>query len=193
MQNLKEYWKDVIEYEDTYEVSSLGNVRRKSDAIYHKSRRNKLLTPQKLKGYLAVDLCKNNKRERFTIHQLVGRAFNIIPKYGCFINHKDGNKHNNSVDNLELCTYSENNTHAYQTGLKPVNGKTTKYKGVSIKAKKRQRKDGTWWEASYYVAQITLNGKKHYIKQCTTELEAAKAYDQFIDDNNITTHFKNFA
>lgn len=195
MQNsLNEIWKDVVDYENVYEVSNLGNVRRHLKATYHKTKAG-LPTSQRLNrlGYLTVCLSYKNKSQVKTVHQLVAAAFLPNFKYGDVVNHIDGNKQNNRVDNLEKSTASKNNQHAYQTGLKPVNGKRTTYKGVSIGYKRRQRKDGSWWVGTYYIAKITINSKKIYIGQSPSELEAAKMYDKYIDDNNITTHSKNFA
>lgn len=195
MQNsLNEIWKDVVDYENVYEVSNLGNVRRHLKATYHKTKAGNI-TSQRLNklGYSIVCLSYKNKSQLKTVHQLVAAAFLPNFKYGDIVNHIDGNKQNNRVDNLEKSTPSKNNQHAYQTGLKPVNGKRTTYKGVSVGYKRRQRKDGSWWVGTYYIAKITINSKKIYIGQSPSELEAAKMYDKYIDDNNITTHSKNFA
>ncbi len=72
------------------------------------------------KGYLQVTLCKNGKRVTKLIHVLVAEAF--IPnnnKRLNQVNHKDGNKRNNSVDNLEWCDNRQNQLHAWRTGLQP--------------------------------------------------------------------------
>ena len=67
-------------------------------------------------------LSNGNKREDF-LHRLVGEAFILNPLNNPCINHKDGNKLNNHVDNLEWVTYSQNNKHAYSIGLKQGAGK----------------------------------------------------------------------
>lgn len=70
------------------------------------------------KNYAQVTLVKNGKRFLFLVHRLVATAFLKNPKnYPC-VNHKDGNKAHNSINNLEWCSYSHNNQHARDTGLR---------------------------------------------------------------------------
>lgn len=64
-------------------------------------------------------LDKNNKSKSELVHILVAKAFIENPYNKPTVNHKDGNKHNNCVDNLEWATYSENNKHAVEKGLRP--------------------------------------------------------------------------
>lgn len=94
-----EQWKPIKDYEGLYEVSDAGKVRSL------KFGKVKELSPgDKGNGYLFIDLCKEGKRKRFFIHRLVVQAFiSEIPK-GLVVNHKDENKQNNNVDNLEICT-----------------------------------------------------------------------------------------
>lgn len=72
-------------------------------------------------GYLSVTLYNVYGRKRFNIHRLVALAFIPNNNNSYCVNHKDGNKHNNCVDNLEWCTSSENNLHALQNGLRLKN------------------------------------------------------------------------
>lgn len=62
-------------------------------------------------GYLQIKLCKNGKRKIFTIHRLVAETFIPNPDNLLCINHKDENKENNRVENLEWCTYEYNNNY----------------------------------------------------------------------------------
>ena len=66
------------------------------------------------RGYLFVQLCVNKKIMRRYIHRLVAEAFISNPQHKETVNHIDGNKKNNNIENLEWCTYSENNAHAYK-------------------------------------------------------------------------------
>lgn len=123
MRGEEEVWKDVIGYEGTYQVSSFGNVRSISrnhaGVIKH---RVKLLS-QKISncGYVRVTFFKNWIRKDSSVHRLVATAF-IGNGEGFEVNHKDGIKTNNCVENLEWCTQSINTLHAYRTGLmKPPN------------------------------------------------------------------------
>ena len=101
-------WKDVIGYEGVYQVNNIGEVKRVS--------KNKLLTPYvgvKSKGYIYVKLCMNNVRCKKALHRVVAEAFIPNPLNKPEVNHKDGNKSNNCVDNLEWCNRSENEQHSY--------------------------------------------------------------------------------
>lgn len=119
-----EKWLPVVGYEGYYEVSDLGNVRsvrydNQGVVIY-----SRLLKPSiKARGYLGVVLSKQSNTSNHLIHRLVATAFlsNLgnLPE----VNHKDGNKCNNTVSNLTWCTSSENLQHAYDTGLKYKDGK----------------------------------------------------------------------
>ena len=93
-------------------------VSRSGDVISrykHKEKHLKVFTTDK--GYMYVKLWINNKTRAAFIHRLVATAYIPNPDNKPDVNHKDGNKHNNSVENLEWVTKSENMIHAYQTGL----------------------------------------------------------------------------
>lgn len=118
-------WKEIPGFEGRYEVNEHGEVYSKNrTCITRRGSRytikGRILKPNKIKnGYLVVYLSKNNTNYPCYIHRLVAEAFIPNPNRLPAINHIDGNKENCSVDNLEWVTYSENNQHAYDTGLKP--------------------------------------------------------------------------
>ena len=127
-----EKWKDIEGYENSYEVSNLGRVRSK-ERTRKFGRATKTFEPKVLKqsedkdGYYRVNLSKDGKKKRFFIHRLVATAFIENNDDKPVINHMDGNKKNNVVDNLEWCTRSENDLHAFDLGLrKPTDGGTSK-------------------------------------------------------------------
>lgn len=111
MQN--EIWKDILYYEDKYQVSNLGNVKSLNFNRSGKSRN--LKTCLRDGHYLSVDLSKNNKRVTYFVHKLVSNAFLGISKLQ--VNHKNGIKTDNKLENLELVTRSENMQHATKMGL----------------------------------------------------------------------------
>lgn len=125
---MKEIWKNVNEYEELYQVSNLGNVKRIRFINFRSNYlKNKLLKPIKHKnGYLVVGLTKNGKTKIKAIHRLVAQTFIDNPKNKKYVNHIDGNKQNNKVDNLEWCTPSENQKHAYKLGLQKVSERQRK-------------------------------------------------------------------
>ena len=101
-----EIFKDIKGYEGLYQVTNFGNVWSLN---YYRSGKPKLLKPGKTKnGYLLVSLYKNRKRKSFKVHRLVAEHFIPNPDNLPEINHKDENKENNSVDNLEYCTHEDN-------------------------------------------------------------------------------------
>ena len=98
-------WKTIIEY-DKYEVNSLGEIR-------HKNRKH-ILSPRKNSsgyGYVAFNI--NGQRKNFAIHRIVANAFIPNPNGYTEINHKDYNRLNNCVENLEWVSSSQNKQHAY--------------------------------------------------------------------------------
>jgi len=111
-----EIWKDVIGFEGLYVVSNFGNIRSVrwfSKGAYLKGNVTR-------DGYSQVLLCKHGKPKMFYRHKIVAAAF--IPNTNNYpqINHIDGNKLNNLVENLEWCTRSMNQKHAIRTNLQPL-------------------------------------------------------------------------
>ena len=111
---MEEIWKDIEGYEGLYEVSSYGRVRSLGQFVNHNYggyayRKGRILKPGLgSKKYLSVTLSKNGIQKQYSVHRLVAQAFipniNNLP----IINHKDENKLNNCVDNLEWCDYKYN-------------------------------------------------------------------------------------
>lgn len=107
---MTEVWKDIKGYEGLYEVSNLGYVRRKSN--------KKDLKPwHNYKGYMKVALCKNGEKYEKFIHRLVAETFINNPDNLPQVNHINGNKDHNYVENLEWCTCKENIKHSYEHNL----------------------------------------------------------------------------
>ena len=114
-----EIFKDIVGYEGLYQVSNKGNIK----TLVSRYKGIDILTPGiTTAGYKIVTLCKNKKRETVTIHRAVCIAF--LGNKNLCVNHKDGDKTNNNLENLEWVTYKENTQHAMKNGLIKFN--TTK-------------------------------------------------------------------
>lgn len=156
-----EIWKDIPGYEGLYKISNKQRVRSiNRDIIYSNGVKHhtigKILKPQKNKqGYLFVILTKNNKPSAKYIHQLMAKVFIPNPNNLLFINHKDENKSNNSIENLEWCTISYNNNYGTRTQKtrKKICQYTTDYKLIKI------------WDG-IRVASRVLNISSQQISQC---------------------------
>ena len=95
---MKEKWKKIENYPN-YLISNYGNI--------YSTKSNKILKPKIDKqGYLHIGLYSNNKRKFFLVHRLVADHF--LPTKDLEVNHKNGDKSNNSVKNLEWCTPKQN-------------------------------------------------------------------------------------
>ena len=163
-----ENWRPVVGFENYYEVSDLGNVRRK------KSGRLRKIDFAPI--YPTILLSVNGVHTTIRVHRLVAEAF-LPPIEGKnHVNHKDGNHKNNRLDNLEWCTQRENNLHAYRVLHRrpPLLGRTPpnrKVKGQDVVVFYELNKNGMTTDdigAMYGVCGSTV--RKHirkYKSVCT--------------------------
>ena len=112
---MKEIWKDIKGYEGMYKISNFGRIKSlermvKSNNNNYRKIKEIILKQRKDKyGYYKVSLNKDSKSKLYFVHRLVAQAFISNPNNYLCINHKDENKENNEVNNLEWCTVKYNN------------------------------------------------------------------------------------
>lgn len=163
---MKEIFKRIDDYPN-YEVSNFGNVR----SIKSK----KILKPFiSNPGYLIVSLCNKGTVRKFPNHRLVAKAFLIPQNNDTIVNHKDGIKTNNKLDNLEWSTFAKNNKHSYDRGLNiPKYGENnfaTKISSDIILEIKKLSKEGLSFNkisklyniSAPYVGQIVKGKRRKY-------------------------------
>lgn len=126
----REIWVDIDGYEEMYQVSNIGRIKS------FRNKQEKILVPTyNPKGYKTITLC-NSKKTMFVIHRLEGIAFIPNPENKATINHEDGIKTNLLLTNIFWNTYSENNFHAFRTGLRVAPYSTLGKKGKDSKRSK---------------------------------------------------------
>lgn len=117
-----EIWKSIPDYEGIYEVSNLGRIKGLARFVNSKDGgkrplREQIIKPHIDKGYFRVNLWKQQKIKRIAIHILIAKAFIPNHENKQQVNHKNGIKTDNSIENLEWVTLSENIIHAYKEKL----------------------------------------------------------------------------
>lgn len=175
MNNTKEIWKIIEDYPD-YMVSNKGRVKSMARIVnYSNGGGEHLLEDIIMKGrinnmgYWQISLFKNKKPKTKTIHRLMGIAFVPNPKNNPEINHINGIKHDNRIENLEWTTRSGNATHACKIGLMgkeethPMatinNGEVLAIKQLLRYSKISKVKIGEMFGTSNYVIDKINNGK----------------------------------
>jgi hypothetical protein len=147
----KEEWAEIINYEN-YEVSNLGNVRNKKTGRILKSC-NKI-------GYCIIGLCIHSKIKTFSVHRLVAEAFIPNPEKKAHVNHKDKNKLNNNVKNLEWNTPLENNIHR-SSGVIQNSNQNMKIYRVNLETNEKLEKYNSIEEAGKWTFQQGLAKNLH--------------------------------
>ncbi|MFQ3543519.1 NUMOD4 domain-containing protein [Halobacillus rhizosphaerae] len=117
-------WKPVVGYEGIYEVSNTGLVRTSNNKTTYSIRHGKRVWKQRiLRQKVSKDNCcrvclwKNKEEKTFLVHRLVAFSFLPLIEGKEYVNHIDGNRLNNNLDNLEWCNHTENNNHAFDNKL----------------------------------------------------------------------------
>ena len=165
---MEEIWKEINGFEKLYMVSNTGKVKR-----VDKNKKLKLYT-NKNNGYIYVNLSGNGKNKVLRVHKIVAEAF--IPNKNKYkvINHKDGNKQNNRVDNLEWCTQKQNINHAknilkidFSKGIEKMHEKNKK---------KIIRNDGKIYKSIKEAKKDLGNMNAHICEVCKGKLKTTCGY-----------------
>lgn len=175
---MEEVWEDIKGYEGLYQISNLGKVKSLARKRYcgHKYSKPQLRKGRILKqhydylGYKRVRLSKNQKTKTLTLHRLLAINFIENPYNKPNINHIDGDKSNNDLNNLEWCTQKENVQHSYELGLSKAR------KGEDNNKSKLKVKD---------VKEI-----RRLHKQKMTQTDIAKMFDVSIANISEIVNFK---
>lgn len=118
-----ENWKPIPNYEGIYEVSDAGQVKRIAGGS-NNAKPGRILRPGPRAGYLYVQLCRHGHVNHQAIHRLVIEAFVGPISEGLQVNHKNGVRGDNRLENLEIMTASQNHLHSFrELGRKPSGGR----------------------------------------------------------------------
>ena len=150
-----EIWKNIPKYEGLYQASPRGNIK----SLY----RNKILRYEISKnGYCQVMLCKNKRQKLLYVHRLVAMTYLNNFNEKLQVNHKDGNKQNNNINNLEMVTCKENIQHSFKNKLQVIK---------SGKENHLYNRYGQYANKSKPIYQFDLEG--NFIKQwnCQKDVE----------------------
>ena len=151
---IKEIWKDKKDYEGHYQVSNFGRVK---SIKFGKERIMNLVTDKY--GYLYVNLYKNNIKKAYFVHRLVAEAFLPNPNNLPCVNHKDEDKSNNIVSNIEWCDVKYNTNY----------GASLEKRAFNSRRNKRIGKSNTNGKRSKPVLQYTLDGQ--FVKEWSSTME----------------------
>ena len=170
-----EIFKDIQGYENLYKVSNYGNIK----SLFRGEDRAIILKTSIVCGYVSFGLWRGGKGKMVKVHRMVAMAFIPNPRNLPEVNHIDGNKLNNRVENLEWCSQRENICHRENV----LNNKTkgSKYIGVTPVKECINR-----WKAC-----CLLNKKVNYLGTYGSEEEAYQAYLNFLKVNNVKNKYLN--
>jgi hypothetical protein len=127
-----EIWKDVVGYEGLYQVSNLGRLKSPPK----KGHKGCIMKPSiKKDGYVRIQLIKCSKYKTLYVHRIVAEAFLQHDSERNEVNHIDGNKSNNKLENLEWVTSKQNIEHSIKTGLRKSSGMKGRFGKLSPKSK----------------------------------------------------------
>jgi len=156
-----EIWKPIVGYEELYEVSNLGRVKN--------CRFNKIKKPRIRAKYYSVTLFKDGKLKDFTVHRMMAEAF-LENKKEC-VNHIDGNRLNNNLNNLEWVSHRENSVHR------------------DLKRKTKTGQPNIIWHSNSFQVRVRHENKYVQLGSYRKIEDAMKVRDNFYQSNNIVNKY----
>ena len=177
---LNEEWRDIPGYVGVYQISNYGRVKRLEHTKVYKNGTHYHYTPLILKpqfercGYIQLHLCKDNKKIWIKVHRIEAELFLARTPEQTTVNHKDGNKANPRLDNLEWVTQSENALHAIRIGLNPLKYRNLEQYDkdgnlVAVYDTVRDAVEATSCSSSNFYGYF--NGHQKTLKGCTWKLK----------------------
>lgn len=164
-----EIWKKISKFNNQYEISNKGRIRSTYKVLFRSNgrkhtRRSKVLKPDiKHSGYAIGAVCVDKKMISYKVHRLVAELFIPNPKNKETVNHKNGIKHDNRVENLEWATRKEQSVHARDNGLTTIlrgsdigNSVLKEYQVIEIRTKFKPR-----------VYTRKMLAEEYGVKECT--------------------------
>ena len=163
-----EIWKDVKDYEGLYQVSNLGSL--KSNKGYKKASVNQ-------DGYYQTTLYKNGKKRNVLVHRIVAEAFLPNLNNKPTVNHKDGNKLNNKLDNLEWATNKEQTNHSINVlGNKSVISDKCRKRQKELHQRKVRRSDGVIFNSIKEASMGNDLVRRHISEVCKGKRKSTGGY-----------------
>lgn len=166
---MEEVWRDIKDYEGLYQVSNMGRI--KSLERKNKYKQNKEIIMKNLfdGNYIFIRLSKNSKKKNCLVHRLVAEAFLEKDYKKEYVNHKNGIKTDNRVENLEWVTASENVIHAIKNKLKRLPNK----KIIQIDENNKIIK---YWDSIKEASETLCINRSNIGACCRNERERAGTY-----------------
>ena len=174
-----EVWKDVLGFEGLYQISNFGNVKSLERYVFIPAYGGQFRHLDEIilskmvgsMGYYKVVLCNGSKSKQVNIHRLIAIAFIPNPNNYPQVNHMDGDKQNNSINNLEWCTSKHNIRHSWAIGLSKAYWKDKGGEGNPLNIKVYQYDLNNNLIAEFYSfkeASIKTNVPRSSISRCVS-------------------------